>query len=58
MKAYPSRVHHKMEGGLANDNMGLGGQNPGRYNIYGQEFFRNLEKIAKIGEKMKANLKI
>ena len=38
---------------------GRGGQNPGRYNvIYGQEYFKNLEKIAKIGEKMKANLKI
>ena len=38
---------------------GEGGQNPGRYNvIYGQEYFKNLEKIAKIGEKIKANLKI
>ena len=36
-----------------------GGQNQGRYNnIYVQEYFKNLEKIAKIGEKMKANLKI
>ena len=44
--------------GLANDNMG-GGQDPGRYNvIYGQEYFKNLEKVAKIGKKMKANLKI
>ena len=46
--------------GLANDNMGgEEGQIPGRYNvIYGQEYFKNLEKVAKIGEKMKANLKI
>ena len=36
-----------------------GGQNPGRYNIiYGQEYFKNLEKIAKIEEKMKTNFKI
>ena len=36
-----------------------GGQHPGRYNvIYGQEYFKNLEKVAKIGKKMKANLKI
>ena len=28
------------------------GQNPGRYNvIYGQEYFKNLGKIAKIWEK-------
>ena len=33
------------------------GQNPGRYNvIYGQEYFKNLEKNAEILEKMKANL--
>ena len=29
--------------GLANDNIGGGGQSPGRYNvIYGQEYFKNL----------------
>ena len=38
---------------------GRGGQNPGRYNVfYGQEYFKNLEKVVKIGKKMEANLKI
>ena len=47
-----------MGGGRANDKT-WGGQHPGRYNvIYGQEYFKNLEKVAKIGKKMKANLKI
>ena len=37
----------------------IGVHNPERYDvIYGHEYFKNLEKIAKIGEKMKANLKI
>ena len=46
------RYHNMGEGGGS-------GQDPGRYNvIYGQEYFKNLEKVAKIGEKMKANLKI
>ena len=42
--------YHNMGGGPANDSMG--GQNPGRYNIiYGQEYFKNLEKVANIGKK-------
>ena len=36
-----------------------GGQNPGRYNIiYGQEYFKNLEKICKNWGKTKANLNV
>ena len=51
-KQYLGPVHK-----LRYHNMG-GGQSPGRYNvIYGQEFFKKLEKICKNRGKMMANLK-